>query len=271
MTPDFLRKTTLRRSLCPLVAVAWLALPLPGFALSIDWEEEFADEHVILDGTVATSNDVNVSVTLDWLVVSDNVGDLTPHVSPGYVTAEHGTLGAHAGFIELGFNNQNDDPSDYVELTLTFSETLFGLSFSILDIDSAGGQGGAVLLDDGVQVTYNGGNNLVDNASLYTLPPSNVTTVLIDNEPTFNGFEGRNRRSADPDETTGNVDVDFGNMGVNDITIRYLSTDDAQANPDGQRVGLSDLVWIVPEPSTGILLALGLAVLAGTRQRPHQG
>jgi hypothetical protein len=110
--------------------------------------------------------------------------------------------------------------------------------------------------------TSNGGSNIRDDPSLYSLPSVATPTIALDNEPGYEGFEGWTGRTATDTETTGNLDVDFGAIGVNEFTIRFFSTDDAQADPAGQRIGLSDLVWLVPEPSTGTSLGLGLVLLS---------
>jgi hypothetical protein len=249
------------------IALALLAALVPpsAGAVSINWEDEFADEAVIANGTQVTASD-GVVVTFTTTVFSDSDGgtfDLTPQAgNADFVTAESSPLGNHSGLVQLAFDNQNDDPADYVHVRLTFSNPVYGLAFTGLDVDSSSG----TTWDDGLLFTFNGGTNIVSDPSLYSLPAVPLPTIELDNEPGYVGFEGVNNRTATDTETTGNLAVDFGATGVTDITLRYFSTDDAQANPASQRIGVSDLFWIVPEPSSGASLALGLVLLAATRR-----
>jgi hypothetical protein len=257
--------TSLRKSIETWLAVAALVFPGAAAANLIEWETHFTDEIAIADGVSIVAGD-GVGVTLQWNVFSDNDGgtfDLTPHTSGvDYVTSEHDSLGNHAGFIELGLDNENDDPADYVELTLSFSVPVIGLQFSVLDVDSGGGNA----WDDGLILSYNGGTNIRTDFALFTLPSELQPAVSLDNEPGYEGFEGWNGRNATNFQTRGNIGVDFAGVAISDVTFRYFSTDDAQANPAGQRIGIADLLWSIPEPSTGLLLATGLLAL-GLRRR----
>jgi len=233
---------------------------------SVVWEDEFGDGDVLAPGTQLTDS----GVTLDFStsVVQDNDGGNPDLFLVGsdadFFTISHATTGAHAGFVRLAFNNQNDDPADYLALTISFDFAVSGLQFSILDIDSANGNA----WDDGVEVTYNGGLNIRDDAGLFTIPDPDPS-VIIDFEPGYEGFEAVNGESAGSGQIRGNVDLDFGTTTVSDVTIRYFSTDDARNNPASQILGVSDLSWIfaIPEPGTGLLVAFGLVVLGATRRR----
>jgi hypothetical protein len=80
--------------------------------------------------------------------------------------------------------------------------------------------------------------------------------VFLDNESYMDGFEGGNR-AIDPTSDLANVDFDLGTAWVQQIRIRYFSTDDATANPAFQVMGVSDFSFTaVPEPSNALLLAL---------------
>lgn len=261
------RAALLGIALILLVALA----PRPARATLIAWESYFADEQVIASGTQVTASD-GVIVTLTTLVFSDSDGgtfDLAPQAgNAGFVTAEASPLGNHPGLVQIGFDNQNDDPADYVQVTLTFSVPVFGLTFVVLDVDSSG----LSEWDDGLLFTYDGGSNIRSDPSLYSLPAVPAPAIAIDNEPGYEGFEGFTGRTATDTQTIGNLGVDFGALGVTDVTLRYFSTDDAISNPAGQRIGISDLVWLVPEPRSGALLPaalglVGLAVAGRRRQR----
>jgi hypothetical protein len=250
----------------PLRRVAILALavagaPSPSAAIDLVWDDSFVDEQVIATGSQVTAG--GVDVTLSWTVFSDSDGgtfDLVPQAgNADFLTFEASPLGNHAGLVQLSFDNQNDDPVDYVELTLSFSVPVYGLAFSLLDVDSANGSAD---WDDGVLLTFNGGINIRSDPSLYTLPAVPAPAITLDDEAGYEGFEAWTNRTALDTQTIGNLDLDFGAVAVTFVTIRYFSTDDAISNPAGQRIGVSDLYWEVPEPGAAALVAIGILGLA---------
>jgi len=216
----------------------------------IVWEDNYSDEDVIVDGSSFTTS-TGANVTLTRTVFSDNDGgtfDLALYNgNSDYLTFESGQTGAHSGYVEFAMNNQNDDPADYIELTLTFDRAITNLEFSLLDIDSGS-------WDDAVEVFYNGANNARDNGSITVTDGS---ANGIDNESYMNGWEGYGSNASDS-QTIGNIDFDFGNLYITSLRIRYFSTDDASSNPGGQKGGLSDLTFVnaVPEAPSVVLMSL---------------
>lgn len=248
-----------------ITLVASLCLASSAVAGSLVWETEFLDEAAISGASVSTA-DVQVDILTTVFSDGDSGGsDLSPFGSNTlFLKAEHGTTGNHAGYGFLGFNNLDDDPADYLELTLLFSSPIEQLAFSLLDIDQRT-QGGASDFSDGVVVTYNGGINVIGNPALYTLGPN----VIVGDEG-FGEFEGLAHGDGEASfntSTDGNIDFIFGTTAVSSVTIRYFSTDDAPANPSGQLMGISDLSWVVPEPGTATLFATGMLLLAMRRRR----
>lgn len=247
------------------VAVAALFLTALNQPLHADliWENTYSDNEVIANGqqTVITGN----VITYGLSAVSDNDSggnDLSFGASANYFYASHGELGGHDGFFNMVFDNTEDDPADYLEASLSFQNSVDNLQFSLLDLDS--NFSGILILGsldwhDAVEVFYNG-----SNIATATSTGSNVQT---DNESYMTGYESNGNNAAES-STIGNLAFDFTGTAINDITIRYRTTDDAKTNPDSQRIGISDLSFVsaVPEPSSGFAL-LGTGLLAMRRRR----
>lgn len=218
----------------------------------IVWESHFSDEAAVNGSSFTTSTGANVTVGTS--VYSDSDGgtwDLSLYNSNSdYITFESGQLGAHNGYVEMAFDNQNDDPSDYVEITLTFDRYVENLEFSLLDVDSG-------TWDDAFEVYYNSELNARDNGAISVTTNS---TNGVDNESYMHGWEGYGSNASNS-QTIGNIDFDFGSLRINYLRIRYFSTDDADSNPGGQKGGISDLTYTnaVPEaPSTALLVVFCL-------------
>ena len=256
------------RFLVALCATALLCLP--AFAGTLVWENAFADEADISGASVdaATTGDVQVDITTS--VVSDlDDGGPAPDQEPFgtnalYFKAEHGTTGNHSGYGFLGFDNTADDPADYLEIRLGFSTPVGGLSFSLLDVDQRSQLGTRDFID-AVVVTYNDGPNVLGNPALYSLGPN----VAVGDEGLgeFEGVAHADGEATFNNSTDSNIDIDFGATPVSSVTIRYFTSDDAPADPSGQLMGISDLVWtVVPEPTTAPLILAGLIVLSARRR-----
>jgi hypothetical protein len=240
------------------------------------WENQgLTDEQGITSGSTFAYNGATLTVT--WSVVTDG-GGFTFYASGGagsagggndWLSYEASQEGGHTGLLLLGIDNTSYDPDDYLQVTLSFSTPQTRLAFSILDVD-------ATNWDDGVEVLYNGTNNVRSDTSLWSFAdPSGNRSVLTDNEPGYTGWEGRNDVRADPDENIGNIDLDFDGVSVSSISIRFFSTDDEQgsgSNPGGQKIGFSDFT-VVPEPETyaaGVLLLVGLGLAQWRQYRRRQ-
>ncbi len=242
-----------------------LACPQPVRA-DMAWETVFADEQAVNHGSQVTGG--GTTVTFSTLVFSDSDGgtfDLGPGRNTSYFSFESGVTGNHTGYVELSFDNENDDPADYLELGLSFGQALTGFQFSILDLDATAG----LNWDDGVEVFVNG-VNVRTNPAWYTFG----SAVLLDTKTYLDGFEA-GTTSAAATQTIGNVNFNFGSLNVNSIAIRYRSTDDAVANPSAQFVGISDLSFsLAPVPQPGSLpplLAAALALAGTSRRRTPKG
>jgi len=225
----------------------------------IVWEDELTDEQAITNNMSLAAGGTNI--TFQTTVFSDSDGgtfDITPVRSANYFSFESGVTGNHTGHLEMTFDNENDDPSDFIELTMNFGTPVTNLSFSLLDVDGSSN----LTWDDGVEVFYNGINTKTD-PNLYNIGP----IIFLDNETYMDGYEAGNATAAS-NETTGNIDFTFGAEVIDTMTIRYFSTDDAVSDPGSQFIGISDLSFnavAVPEPAAISLIAFG--ALAGYARR----
>ncbi|MCA9076355.1 MAG: hypothetical protein KDA93_15105 [Planctomycetaceae bacterium] len=228
------------------------------------WRDHYSNNQSISNGDVLT--DANgVNITVGTTVYSDNDGgtfDLDSYSNPDYFTFRNQRLGGVNRNMQFSMDNQNNDPADYLELTLTFDTAVTGMNFTLLDIDSG-------TWDDGVEVFYNGSNNARDNAGI------TVTTGAyngIDNETYMHGWEGYGSNAGN-NESLGNIGFDFGSIEIISIRIRYFSTDDADFNPGGQVAGLTDITYTeaVPEPSSVVLCAMFGLVFGWSQWRHLRG
>jgi hypothetical protein len=222
------------------------------------WEDIFTDEQTITNNLVVAAG--GTSLSFETTVFSDSTGgtfDLAPVRSASHFSFEESTTGNHAGYIELTFDNENDDPDDFLELSINFGNPVVNLSFDLLDVDGENN----FAWDDGVEVFFNGINTKTDS-NLYSIGP----ILFLDNETYMDGFEAGNASAASTQDV-GNIGFDFGDEPIETITIRYFSTDDAIANPASQFIGISDLQFTaIPEPSLISAMVLG-AMLGLTRRR----
>jgi hypothetical protein len=217
------------------------------------WESlGFGGGQAIADGTAITAS-TGTGVTIGRSEFSDNDSggpDIGPGGNADFVTYQQGPLGGHRGHLRLGLDNLNDDPADYVELTLAFDQAVTNLQFSLLDVD------GNAAWDDGVEVYYNG-LNVRDDPSVLAI---NGSYTMLDNKSYMHGWEGTGSNAGNG-QSSANIDFDFGELSITSLTIRFFSTTDGGTNPAEQRIGLSDLTFnaATPEPSslacTGLLLA----------------
>lgn len=226
------------------------------------WDAHLVDEQAIANGSSISAG--GTTITLTTTVFSDSDGgtfDLSPALNrnPAYVAYEAGLNGNQLGNLELAFDNQNDDPADYVQIKMDFAPAVTELELSILDLDGSPIR----YWDDGIEI-YSNGTNVRTNPSMYTIG----SAVFLDNESYMYGFEGGST-SASSTQTSGNVDLNFGATPISSVTVKYFSTDDARPNPSPQFVGISDLAYtIISEPKAGLpMLCVLLSAMFLYRRR----
>jgi hypothetical protein len=244
------------RYLSALTALLVLPVLAPSARADLVWEAQgFSSGQAITAGTSVTAS-TGTGVSIVRSEHSDNDGgtfDLTTGGNADFVTYQSGRLGAHRGYLEMSLDNENNDPVDYVELTLNFDKPITDLQFSLLDVD------GNNNWDDAVEV-YIDGLNARDNPDLLAI---NGDYNGPDDKPYMHGWESIGRVAGNG-QTRGNIDLDFGSTILSQLTIRFFTTTDASLDPNSQEVGLSDLRFneAVPEPSSIACVSLFLALMA---------
>lgn len=249
----------LLRSHCRIlftVLITGLLLHSSASAQDLIWENQgLVDEAAVASGSTFTYNGATLTVT--WSTTTDG-GSFTNYASGGgtnnsvgggsdFLSYESSAEGNHTGLLLLGIDNSAFDPDDFLSVTLSFSTAQTGLAFSILDVDAGS-------WDDGLEILYNGTNNVRADTSLWEFAQTNtgLSSVIVDGEPGYTGWEAVNGRTTASNSINGNIDLNFDGVSVNSISLRFFSTDDQQGgttNPGGQKIGFSDLT-VVPEAST---------------------
>ena len=111
-------------------------LPQP-LTADIVWSDDFADGDEVVDGRVVGLG--NNQITITNSVFSDfdsGANDLSVSNSPFFMSYSADQMGANSdGHLRLSFQNEANDPVDYLEQTYTFANSAKNLSFSILDVD----------------------------------------------------------------------------------------------------------------------------------------
>ena len=211
--------------------------PARATAHSIDWADlGIADEAAVPSGSMVTDSSGFIDVTITWSVTTVGPGSFVPHSGADFLSFEADLFGGATDNLQMGFNNAENDEEDFVTVVLTYSEAVTQLQFDVLDIDSAS-------WDDGIEIFYNGSNNVFGDPSVTVTLGS---AVIADDETYMIGWEGNSAGNVPNASTDGNIVLDFGSNVITSISIRYLGTDDADANPDGQRIAFSSQTFDVP-------------------------
>ncbi|MCG8366250.1 MAG: hypothetical protein MJA27_23305 [Pseudanabaenales cyanobacterium] len=204
--------------------------PTPG-PTSLIWENlGLKDEAAVLSGSEFDLGS-GLTATIDWNTQIDR-GSFVPHGGDDFVSYERDMRGAHEGFLNLGFNNDANDPNDVLRLSLHFNQPIVGLDFDVLDVDESSS------FEDAVEI-------FVDDVNIRDIPDAFTLAgdrVKLDNESYLKGFEGRGVASKSSESA--NIQVSLGGREVSKVEIFYSSTNDAQSNPSSQSIGISDLHWV---------------------------
>jgi uncharacterized repeat protein (TIGR01451 family) len=243
-----------QRALKVVIAAIFAAPVLLGAAAAqvsgiLDWSTlGVADEASLASGTTSTS--AGVTTTLTWSSATDG-GSFVAYEGATFVSYESNTQGGFTGYAQVGFDNDSQDADDKITVTLSFSEAVAALEFTLTDVDQSA-------WDDFVEVYYDAGSGWVNarTGSFATLG----SAVAADNETFGEGWEGT--ASSPSTSANGNIAFDFGALAISGIRIVYFSGNDAGgSNPGGQQLGISDVAYDKVMP---LLSALKTVSIVGT-------
>ena len=209
-------------------------------ASCLQWENQANDALPVPKDSSYTNDAQNAKVELSWYQWDkEDPNDLNPLNAPGslnddFLIFEHGQQGGHQGILEYSFNNDVNNPSEQLVTVFSFDPPLKGFSSSLLDIDGTP----SFTWDDGVEILVNGVIDTGKYTSIQSLTPS----VTRDDESYMSGYEGIFKKSPSG-SIDGNVLIELGDSLIHTLEIRYFSTDDANANPNSQFIGIADFCW----------------------------
>ncbi len=192
------------------------------------WEDLFADEQFVADGTPFTVGGVDVTVS---------TSDPTAISGDQFGTVEAGTQGAHAGYLNLHVDATNLTTQTSAVLSFGFSQPVDNLGFTLLDFDSSQ----LVTKNWQDQVTITGSNGGV---------PVTFTVIAANGIVDATGGTYYGNGSAFAGDANANFYVHFDGP-VDSVSIDYgYGPDVAVTNGSGQFMGISDLTWQTPETLT---------------------
>jgi hypothetical protein len=255
---------TFRGVICALCLL--LAAP-PARALVLDWD-------VVSWPTLGTRTQTyavgggNVTIT-----ISDPLNRISgaagPSGSPGSVV--DGTFlnpVGNAGASNLFIKTVGNTTAPWVQLDITFSHVggVTEVDFSVFDVDRLPHIFPPFILsgyEDQLLFTASNGST--------TFNPTSVTAQTATPSWSFNGTNTitgtANAAETGGNSANGTANVSFDQV-INSFSITYRNT---LSQGQTQWIGLGALRFrVAPEPSTGLLVGLGLLALAATRSRARR-
>lgn len=235
--------------------VALLIAMLPQATLAqtaetIDWTDAgVANQGAFPSPRTVIGSDGNTA-TVTWSANAQGGNSWVP-VYGNFVSYLSGTVGTFTGPLAMGFDNRGYDPRDKITVTINLNTSVQNLQFSLLDVDN----GSWV---DAVEVYYDTGTGVFNNAATNTALWSAGTSAARTNDATVNGWRGV-AGADNVSSAAGNVDFNFSTTTVKQIRIVYFSYT-GDGDPLGQVLGLSDLGY----GFTGADLSLAKSLLTAS-------
>jgi uncharacterized repeat protein (TIGR01451 family) len=219
---------------------------------SINWSLlGLSDESAISSGTTQTS--VGVTSTMTWTSFTDG-GGFVAFDGNDFVSYETSSQGGVSNFLQMGFDNGGGDPDDRVTLTISFSEAVSNVAFTVIDVDQS-------TWDDFIEVYYNTGSGYV-NARTGSFTTSVGSAAAIDDESFGDGWEGIANAAAN--QTTGNITFDFGSLQLTAVRIIYITGNDVGGDPGGQQLGVGNIAFNKLMPNLSVSKTVVISAVGAT-------
>ncbi|MCB0581790.1 MAG: DUF11 domain-containing protein, partial [Phaeodactylibacter sp.] len=200
----------------------------------------------------------------DWMGFPDNDDGPTPYVMDEVELAvtgndPFGIASSSAFMVDNDFSPEGGQrgfwgiamdasaPDQFVESTITFSQPVSLLTFTILDIDQADWDGlPGFSYQDQVSVRgFLGGEEVLLSLSDITPGLGGLGSVVGVSSPNLYAGNGRGASGTSAD---GNLTVAFP-QEVDSVVVRLSPGPDGPSNPAGQQIGLSDINFCICEPA----------------------
>lgn len=268
--------TTLNRCACTCVAGLMMTAVSHGFVLdwdSVDWTGGGTNQTFYnVDGS---GMDVSISLAITGAAWAQWSGQNQPDDNRRL----GGDGGPGQGELYDSFGNPSEEAlhlhmdalqrnyTGYVEVVISFSRAVTGLSFDLFDVDNGGDTQNTSTFEDviaDIGGTLNGVD--VDPASV-DYDSGSIDRVV---HPT-RGDEYRGTYWA-PDSEDVVLGLSWDEQVVDTVTFRYYAGNFSQRNPGTQGISISDISFAsaVPEPGTvagGVFLLVGLVAGEFHRRR----
>jgi hypothetical protein len=241
-------------------------------AVTLDWDLNLWPSTGTRTATYTVgAGDVTITVTDNADVIDDSGSGGSPGSLATTTTLNPPSNGGNRNlFIKTDENTNANTGGDYVTVEITFSHVggVADIGFSIFDIDrqplvSIFGFPISGFTDQLYFQAYNG-TTAYDPSSV-TAVSGATPTWSFDGSSTITGTANNSSNTSD----NGTAVVAFtGTQWMDRVTFQYRNVlDQGQI----QFIGLSNISFRqAPEPSTGLMLGLGLAVLAAIHRRPSR-
>ncbi|MCG8527484.1 MAG: hypothetical protein MI748_13965 [Opitutales bacterium] len=265
------------------------ALALTSFQLSafeLDWDQvDWSAGATSQTFTNVNSSGIDITISTvlsnDWYYHSSNgsgywarsnfIGD-----APDDDQTFGGDWAAQNGeSLYLGVNFATDDPTrSYLDVTVSFSQSVTGTSFQLFDVDRYYGEyyGGyeyGYQFED-VIFQIEGSNGGSAATTTVTYDDSKIDQGTMNSSTAYFGDTRRNSIDDQNDNPASVLTIGW-NDPIDQFSFRYASGPLAAADPGNQAIGLSNIGFYeysaVPEPSTYLSGGLIILVLAGMAVR----
>jgi len=182
--------------------------------------------------------------------------------------------------LYMGINLATDDRNvSYLDVTISFSQSVTDLDFSLFDVDSFGynyygGYETGIQFRDVIDQIQSSNNGSDAGTASVSYNSSKIYTETNGGDTAYLGNTRLNDGGNDQNDNPRSV-LDLGwSSPVDTVSFRYSTTGDAVADPGQQAISLSDISFCsykaVPEPATylvGTLIPLGLLIMNRRRKK----